>query len=471
MSPFLWTSKQARLEDPSTVGLGQLALPLLLESVLRCTVGVVNVAFLSHISDGFVSAVSVANQYIMICQTLAMAVATGTMVCINQAIGMQNRAKVDRLASVAFFSNLILGMLFGAVFFFFPAALLSVMKLEAASIALAGRYMRISGGLMAIQCMEIVLSNLCRSIGHTKAPLCINLTINAINLLCCYAVVFEPLPLTIDPVMGVAAASVLGRLGGLLLAAWIVLRSGVHLSLRTLRPFPKEEILLSLSIGVPGGMNNLAYSLSQLATTSVISLAGEMMVTAKIYVTQLVQYVALVGMAFANASTLMIGYRVGAGKYDEARTIRRMVTRIALFSNACCSALFILLHRPLLGMFTQNEEILYVGSIVIAIDFAVEIGRALNNTLAGSLQATGDVKFQLAVNQASGWLIAVGGSYLLGIVLGWGLYGVWICFALDELTRGLILLHRWRSNSWVIDADRRRDMIAGVSRIRSRSSA
>ena len=239
------------------------------------------------------------------------------------------------------------------------------------------------------------------------------------------------------------------------------MRSGVRISFRKLRPFPRKEFLLALSIGIPGGLNNLAYSLSQLVTTSIISLSGEIMVTTKVYVNNLVQYIALVGMAFAQASTIMVGYRVGAGNFEEARAIRALVTHIALVSNAFCSIMLILLREPLLRMFTHQPEILQIGSALIVIDFVVEIGRALNNTLSGALQAAGDVRFQLVVNQVSGWLIAVGGTYFLGIVLGWRLYGVWIAFALDELTRGLILLIRWRSGRWIAGAEKRRIILLG----------
>lgn len=460
MSQFFWASKKARMEDPSAVGLGQLAFPMLMENLLRCTVGLVNVTFLSHISDSIVSAISVANQYIMVVQVLAMSISMGTITCLNQAIGMHNRRKVETLSSIAFFSNLLLGLLAGAFFLFLSGPILSIMKLEPASIGYAKTYMQIAGGAIAIQSVEIVLCDLCRSMGRTKTPLIINLIVNIVNLTCCYLFIFQPIPINIDPVIGVALANVLSRLAGLVIAAIIAARAGIRISVKSMKPFPMEEIRLALSIGIPGGMNNIAYMLCQLVTTSIISMSGEMMVTAKVYVSNLVQYIALVGMAFGSASSLMIGYRIGAGKYDEAKAIRRIVTRVALLSNAFFSIVLILFRAPLLGIFTENDAILKIGMTIILIDFVVEIGRALNNSLSGALQAAGDVRYQLVVNQLSGWLVSVGGSYVLGILFGLNLYGVWIAFALDELVRGFILLRRWRSDHWMLDAERRRSILA-----------
>lgn len=460
MAGFLWASREEREHDPTHVGLVQLAFPILLEHLLRSTVNLVDVIFMSRISDSVVSAVSVASQYIMLCMIIASAVATGTMVCINQAIGMRNQQKVNRLASIAVAANLILGLVFGLLFLLCSDAFLLIMKLEPASLANASQYMKICGGLMFIPCIEIVLNNVCRSMGHTRAPLMINLTINLINLVGDYLVVYHPEIIPVDPVSGVAYASVLGRVGGLILAAWVVSRTGVRISPRQLRPFPKDELMLSLSIGIPGGLNNIAYTLSQLITTSIISLTGDVMVATKVYASNLINYIALVGMAFAQASTIMVGYRIGAGNYKEANQIRSLVTRIALLSNAFFSLLLVSVRTPLMRFFTDDPTILSIASVIFVIDFAVEIGRALNNTIAGALQAAGDVTYQLIVNQASGWLISVGFSYLFAIVFGWGLYGVWIAFALDELTRGLILLHRWKSQKWMAAAEERRKILA-----------
>lgn len=459
---FLWASKEELKSDPSSVGLVQLALPMLLEMVLHSTVQLVDVVFLSRVSDTVVNAVSVSTQYIILCQIICSAVATGTIVCINQAIGMHNLQKVNRLASITVVVNTLLGLLFGLLFFFGADGLLVIMALEDAAIAAAGRYMRIVGGLMVFQSVSIVLNSLCRSMGYTRAPLLINLTSNLINLAGNYVVIFHPEWVGgVDPVTGVAAASVLGCVGGMILSICIVSRSGVRLSMRYLHPFPMDDFKLALSIGIPDGLNNLAYCLSQLVTTSIISLTGDTMMSAKVYVSNIVHYIALLGMSFSSANTIMVGYRVGAGKYDEAKEIRAFVTRFAVLSNMVFSLLVIAANRPLIGFFTKDPLVLQLAAGIVVIDFVVEIGRALNNSIAGALQAAGDVKYQLVINQGSGWVISVGGSYLLGIVLGWGLYGVWIAFAADEMFRGLMLLRRWKSDKWMAGAKERRKIIAG----------
>lgn len=361
MKQSLFASLSSRGLTPDEIGLRHLAPAMLGEMVLRTTVSMVNVAFLSRISDSMVSAVSISTQYINILLMIATAVATGSIVCINQAIGMHNRQRVERMANVAIAANALLGLVFGLLFLLFSPLFLTIMKVSPASLHMAAVYMRIVGGAMVIQCLQLVTSNICRSMGRTKVPLLVNLCINAVNLVGCALVVFRPIPVPGEPVMGVAVANVASQAVGLCLA------------------------------------------------------------------------------------------------------LRRRITKIALVSNVCFSLAVILLRRVLLGIFTTDSAILQIASTVVVIDLFVEIGRALNNTLYGALQATGDVMYQLVVNQSSNWLVSVALSYLFGIVLGYGLNGIWVAFALDEAVRGLILLRRWNSKKWMEKAEKRRLQVAGSS--------
>ena len=370
-SRFLWTPKDAGPNDPSRVGLIQLAGPILLETILRSTVSMVDVVFLSRVSDSVVSAVSVASQYIVLCQIITSAVATGTIVCINQALGMKDRRKVDELATIAIGANILLGLLFGLMFLLGAELLLGIMSLDAVGMRSAAVYMRICGGCMVLQSVQIVLNSLCRSLGRTRAPLAINLVSNLVNVCGNYLAVFHSELLGLEPVAGVAVASELSVTAGLLMACVIAHRAGLRPSVRYLRPFPKQDLKLCLSIGIPGGINNLSWTTGQLVTTSIISVTGTLMVATKVYVSDLVQYVALVGMSFSQACSLMVGYRIGAGNYEEADELRSLVTRTAVLSNIFFSLLLFCFRDPLMRIFTDNSTILSIAHDIFLIDILV----------------------------------------------------------------------------------------------------
>ena len=460
MSNYLWAGKEERALGPEHIGLLQLALPMLCESVLRSLVGMIDVMFLSYISDRVVSSVSIASQYITICQIICMSVSTGCIVCINQAIGLKNLKRVNRLASISFGAVLVLSLLFGFMFLFGSRTLLSIMSLEEASIEAAVKYMHIVGCFMIFSCVEIASNDICRSMGRTNAPLIINIAENVINLIGNYFAVFHGDSIGLDALTGVAISTVFSRIVGMCVSLTIAFRSGMRVSWKAFFPFPKRDLRLTLSIGVPGGINNISYSAGQLVTTAIISICGEMMVAAKTYVNNVMNYVTLISIAVGSAGALLVGYKIGSGEYNDAFKIRTLTTRLGVMSNVLFTLVFIAFRNKLLLIFTNDPAILDIGSKIILIDLAVEIGRAMNVTIGSALTAVGDVRYELLVNQASSWIIMVGGSYLFGIVCGLQLYGIWIAFALDELLRGIIMLKRWHSKAWLASAMNRRKTLA-----------
>ena len=139
----------------------------------------------------------------------------------------------------------------------------------------------------------------------------------------------------------------------------------------------------------------------------------------------------------------------------------KRVMLLAPASNMTFSLVCILFRRLLLGLFTQDERILMLAASIMLIDFFVEIGRSMNNTICGCMRGVGDVKSSMVVNLSGAWLISVGMSYVLGIGAGWGLIGIWIAFALDENIRGLNLLCRWRSGRRKVGAQKRLHAVSG----------
>ena len=78
----------------------------------------------------------------------------------------------------------------------------------------------------------------------------------------------------------------------------------------------------------------------------------------------------------------------------------------------------------------------------------LEFGRTTNIVIINSMKAAGDVKFPTMIAIFSMWGLSVLIAYVLGVVLGMGLAGVWIGMAADEIFRGIVVFIRWIKGSW-----------------------
>ena len=72
----------------------------------------------------------------------------------------------------------------------------------------------------------------------------------------------------------------------------------------------------------------------------------------------------------------------------------------------------------------------------------------LSFTLPNTLRAAADVKVTMILSIMSMWIFRFGFSILLGSVLGWGVFGVWVAMTIDWLVRSICFLYRFHSGKW-----------------------
>jgi Na+-driven multidrug efflux pump len=272
---------------------------------------------------------------------------------------------------------------------------------------------------------------------------------NALNVIFNYMILYGPVSFRWKGTTGIAVANVCARTLSLLLGFLFLGTSHLGLQLRHKNLRTLTCIGRILRIGVPGGVSNLSYSLSQVVSTSILAVLGTTALTAKIYVSSIVFYVYVVGYSLGLATAILMGWMTGAGQYERAYVLNQQILRFAVSLNVILSVVIYLFHKPLMGLFTKNPEIIQMTGIIFFIDILVEFGRAFNHVENNSLTGAGDVMFPMVISIISAWGISILFSYILGIKMGYGLAGCWVAFAMDELFRGLIFFHRFRSKKWM----------------------
>jgi Na+-driven multidrug efflux pump len=158
-------------------------------------------------------------------------------------------------------------------------------------------------------------------------------------------------------------------------------------------------------------------------------------------------------MIFSNASAMstqiITGHLVGAGKNDEAykRVFRTLRTSMPItIVLACVNAA---LCSFTLHIFTDNPNIIALGQKIMIADIFVEMGRCLNMTFVSSLKAAGAYVFPLVAGILCNWGLGLTTGYAVGVVLGFGVAGIFMGTATDECIRGLIVMYYWYRKKWL----------------------
>lgn len=435
--------------EDKKLSLMSLFIPLFVEQLLMNLMGTVNTLAMGRYSDDAVAAIGAANQVIGLIYTFYAVVSGGATIVISRRLG----AGKNEEASDAAFTSLVfeggMSLVFSLLLASFASPLMKMLNLEGEVLHMAENYFRICISFSFFRGVMSAASGILRSYGKPKPAVLVSLFINLLNAVFNIIIVFRPFEIPLYGTEGIGIANVISHGTGTVLIFICLFKSKINLNLREKNIHTLKSLGSILKVGIPGGVSSLSYSLSQVVSTSILAILGTVALSTKIYISSIVFYVYVIGMSLGLSTSILMGWMTGAKEYEKAYKLNQQVLKLSVLLNIVLSVLLFLFYRPLIGLFTTSEEILTMARGILFIDIFVEIGRAFNHVEDSSLKGAGDVVFPMIVSIISCWLISILFSYIFSIQLGWGLYGCWIAFMLDELFRGLIFWKRFRSKKWM----------------------
>ena len=135
-------------------------------------------------------------------------------------------------------------------------------------------------------------------------------------------------------VTGIAVTNVISRGLAFLLIAVCLWRSNLNLQFSKKNLKTLKCIGSILHIGLPGGISSMSYSVSQVVTTSILAILGTTAISDKRSICPVYFfYIYVVGMSLGSATSLIIGWLVGAEEYDKAYRLNLQNLRIAVLLN------------------------------------------------------------------------------------------------------------------------------------------
>jgi putative MATE family efflux protein len=422
--------------------------PILIETLLRMLLGNLDTIMLSNYSENAVASVGSANQINMIIVILFSIVATGTTIVISQYLGAGMKDKADSAAISALVLNLAAGLLLSFVMFTFARGILKMMNIPEELLADSILYLKMVGSCAFLNALIATCSAILRSHGSTRPAMMVVLVMNIINALGNWFFLYSPVGNPVLGVRGVALATILSQVVALIALFMIIARMGLKFSLKAVFQPDREVVRNVLKIGLPSAGENLVYHFSSLVITYIITWMGTEALTTRVMTFNLMYFIMVPGLSLGQGTQILVGHKVGAGKNQDAYKICLRSLLYGVIGSVLISLVIYLFRHPLLGIFSENPNIIATGGKLLALAILLEPGRVFNLVLMNSLKASGDVRFPVFMGSISPWIFAVGLSYLLGIHFGLGLIGVWIGYSTDEWFRGWTAFFRWKSRIW-----------------------
>jgi putative MATE family efflux protein len=431
------------------LGLFAVTWPILVDSVLRIMLGTVDVFMLSRISDETTGAVGLANEIIFFCILMFGFVAIGTSVAVAQYIGAGREREASRISAMAISMNFLFGLVVSAALLAFGEPLLRLLNTDPGQLAIAKGYLSIVGGFIWGEALSYAISSVIRATGKTRQVMYVTIGINVLHVFGNYVLIFGHFGFPELGVTGAAISTVFSRgLGAVVLFMLLYRSIPAPIAKRDYVSWNKTYVKQVLGIGLPAAGEHIAYQSQYLMILGFVNMIGVTALNTHVYVMNISNYFMVLAAAIGTGTEIIIGQMVGAGAMKEAyrRLLRSLRISFALTFAIVAAASFF--RRGLIGLFTDNPDIIAIGAGILLLSLVLEPGRTFNMVVINSLRAAGDARFPVLMGVVSMWGIAVPLAYLLGIHWGIGLIGIWIAFAVDEWVRGILMLLRWRSRAW-----------------------
>lgn len=426
-----------------------LAIPAIVDHTLHMLVGVVDMFFVSKLGTNAVAAVGVTNLLMNIYIAFFIAIGVGTTAVIARNIGAGEQDGATRTLKQSIIIALFLGFIIGISNLIFAKNIISILGAEARVLADALPYFLVVAVPSVFLCIMMVLTAALRGSGDTKNPMKVSIIVNLVNVVLDYILIFGFLSFEGMGIIGAGLATTIARVIGVLILMRILLNKESLLSIEFKNWKIDKSILKSLTrIGLPAGIERLIMRFGQLAYGGLIIKIGTEAFAAHNIAGTIESFSYLPGMGFGVAAAALVGQSLGANRFQDARKFGLIANTLATILMVILGFGFYVFAPNLAGLFTKDLEVFNLVVLVVRIVALFQPFLCITLVITAALQGAGDTKFPMYSTFIGIWGVRVLGTYLFGIVLGYGLLGVWISYVLDVSLRGILLMHRFLRGSW-----------------------
>ena len=426
-----------------------LIIPLIIEQVLMVSIGMADTVMIASAGESAVSAISLVDSITILIVQLFAAFATGGAVVASQYLGNRDHASANAAAKQLILLSLLVSIFLLILCMPFRRQIISFIFGSIETSVLEGGatyfiYILLSLPFLAAYNASAALF---RSMGNSKISLWVSLVMNLVNVAGNAYFIFA---LHLG-VIGAGLGTLLSRIIGSAIILALLTNPTNQISVRNYRHWSLRWDMIKriLHIGIPNGIEGSVFQIGKLLVQGFIAAFGTASIAANAIANSVASFVNIPGGAIGLASITVIGQAVGVKRPDQAVFYGKRLLFAAYIAMIILAIPVFIFAPKIVQIFNLSAEANELASNVIrsAMIFSSLLWPTAFS-LPNFLRAAGDAKFTMVVSMVSMWASRVGMSYLLAILFGWGIYGVWFGMYIDWIFRSICFITRFARGKW-----------------------
>ena len=429
------------------------AWPAMMENFFVTLAGMIDTMMVSAMGSYAVEPVGLTAQPKFIGLTLFMCINFAVSSLVARRKGEQRQDKANEICLTAILLTVLACV---AVTILFVAAAPVMMRLAGSNEdthEAAVLYFRIIMGGMFINVLTMVINAAQRGSGNTKLAMRTNVVSSLVNIMFNYLLIEGHFGFPAWGIMGAAIATVLGTVVAAAMAVFSLFRPSSYVRVKLMRERrirPNRESVRSIwHLAYNTSLENIAMRVGFLATALIAARLG----TDAFAAHNIGMNILGLGFSFADgmqvAAIALAGEALGAGRKDMAKSYGSLCQRIGFIISLLLAVALFFGGRWFYGLYFQEEHILEMGELISRYTMVIVLLQISQVIFTGCLRAAGDVRYTLTAALISVTGIRTLMTILLVAVFHLSLSGVWLGVLSDQLSRFLLMRHRFRQGKWV----------------------
>ena len=461
---FYETDKTMRLKSPRInkemiAVILALAWPTMLEQLMQTAVQYIDTAMVGSLGTQATAAVGATSTVSWLVGSSISALGVGFLSFIARAYGAGDRQAASRASAQASFIVLAAGLLFTALTLSLSGVIPVWMQVDESIRQIAGQYFFILYLPMLPRTASIIFGTVLRAAGDTKSPMKIGVLVNLINVVLNFLLIYPTRTLNLFSlqipmwgagmgVLGAAAASAIAfTVGGILITA--VLWYHPLVSPKGQRFKPDRQILgPCLRIALPNMLQRFGTSFGYVAFASMINSLGDVATAAHTIANTVESAFYIPGYGMQTAAATLAGNAYGAKDNRRMRDLASMMLPIEIGLMILSGTLLFLLAPPFMGIFSDNPEVIALGTTVLRMVALSEPFYGFSIIMEGMILGVGNTRLPFVYNIIGMWGIRIVGTFLCTQLLPLGLVSAWACMIAHNLLIFVLFLRCYERKTW-----------------------
>lgn len=425
-----------------------LAIPMVMELVMESVFVSVNLLIIAKLGDKVLGLVGITDNYINFAYAIAVGLGIAAATLTARRAGEKDKEGMGRTAQYIILLALFFAVLIGGVSCFFASEIVGFLGINASTVTEGVSFSRLVFLSIGLVILRLSVNGLFRGAGDADIAMKSLWICHISNIIFAVILVFGLGFIPAFGLMGLAYATVLSRLLGVLYQAFVFVSGKTSIIIRVplQLDIPLLQKILKLAFG--GLVQYIIPTSSWLIMVKIISTFGTTALAGYIIAQRIASVATMPAWGIGNAAGVLTGQNLGAGEPERAeKTVWRAGT-INMTYLVIVALFWQIAAEYVVKFFTTEPEVAryavqYIHVVSMAyllLGFTMVISRALN--------AAGNILQVTLLYLVMFYVIQLPLAYLLGVRFQWELRGIFTAIVSSEIVLAVLFLMIFKNGKW-----------------------